>query len=91
MNTFKLSALFGGILLVGAVSYVFLKPNQETMSPENQEDIALLQGDSDSSVIQLQANQYSYPQGMYSFTYPDDYTLDTQDLEHIRIYKKNDT
>lgn len=36
------------------------------------------------------ANTYKHTDGVYSFAYPDDYTLDTQDPTYTRIFKQGE-
>ncbi len=48
---------------------------------------------SSDAVAELRAGGSSYidPKGVFSFIYPNDYQLDTQDKQHIRIFKQGAT
>lgn len=42
-------------------------------------------------ILMAGGSSYLDPQGLYSFLYPNDYVLDTNDPKHPRIYKRGET
>lgn len=69
---------------LGGVVYFISTENQAVpVSPPITEQGMTETGESAS-------NTYRHTDGVYSFAYPDDYTLDTQDPTYIRIYKQGE-
>lgn len=72
-----------------------LDPNQtnltptSTVSPNTAFD-EFLTPQSDADVLKAGGSSYSDPKGLYVFLYPNEYTLDTQDPVHPRIYKQGE-
>lgn len=48
-------------------------------------------GSPDTNALLMGGSSYTHPQGLYTFLYPNDYVLDTQDSQYIRVYKQGAT
>lgn len=86
----KVLFIIVAIVLIGGVSLFFLSLQKENVSQSTPtQDI------SPTSISQTDlgsgGNSYLDKNGVFSIRYPDDYTLDTQDPMHVRVYKRNET
>jgi hypothetical protein len=69
-------------------------PISQTVTPSSQTDTSLSKFpvNSEEDILRAGGSSYRDPQGIYSFLYPSDYTLDTQnDGQYIRVYKRGRT
>lgn len=89
MNKISLG-LLALILIVGVGFYA--RSNQKETRPTGLEQSAQLANTpSPQTKLALSANTYHDPNNMFTFSYSDGYTLDTQDPLHIRVYKRAET
>src|SRR5688572_7943238 len=96
MNKFVIGVLI--IAILGSVGlFAFLNsrttPPSQPPSPSPSPVLSETISPTNTSVMDLEVGGSSYTdeKGIFSFLYPNDYVLDTQDPNHIRIYKRNDT
>lgn len=81
------------VIVVIGVASIFLLSNQKKETPSSSITTSQNPSPTNTSSIDLGAGGSSYldETGIYSFLYPNDYVLDTQDPKHIRIYKRGET
>lgn len=86
--------IVGLIVLVSGIFYFVStnRPEQASVPSAKQVEIAASPTpDVVADSVRAGGSSYLDPKGVYSFLYPNDYTLDTQDPVHIRIYKRGVT
>lgn len=80
------------VVLVGAGYYVLMptteviETEETTLSELPSPDTEVIQEETVTTIAEGQT--YQDPQGTFSFSYPSDFTLDTEDPVHPRIYKR---
>lgn len=81
------------LIIGGSLGYYFFnrQSDQVITSNLNPSSSPLASVSPDNSSLKMGGSSFSDPEGIYTFLYPNDYTLDTQDKEHIRIYKRGET
>jgi hypothetical protein len=82
--------------LIGFLLYFYInfsKTSSQTTQSDNNvtDDSTIQQPPSNLDILLAGGSSYSDPEGYYSFLYPNDYTIDTQDEKHIRVYKRAET
>lgn len=91
MNKMTVSVLIV-ILTLGAGLFILINQKQPISTPSptalNEFPVTTVQTD-----MQMEpgSNSYSDQDGIFTVVYPPDYTLDTQDPLHIRIYKRGES
>lgn len=82
------------IVLVAGVSIVLLKNQNNTASTPTEVPSFTTVTTSPSTTAQVESqsgmNSFGDQNNIFTFNYPDSYTLDTQDPQHIRIYKRGE-
>jgi hypothetical protein len=89
MNKIYLAVLT--IIIVGGIGVFFMKQPKENVPATS--PLAASTSPTSSPLSDLGSGGSSYldQKGIYNFLYPNDYTLDTEDPLHIRIYKRGET
>ncbi len=89
MNKIYLAVLT--IIIVGGIGVFFMKQPKENVPATS--PLAASTSPTSSPLSDLGSGGSSYldQKGIYNFLYPNDYTLDTEDPQHIRIYKRGET
>jgi hypothetical protein len=93
-----LSIILIVVILGGISGYMFLSQRKTSISidnisptPNTIQPSPSFSEEKEKNDLQSGGSSYLDTAGIFSFLYPNDYTLDTQDPKHIRIYKKGDT
>lgn len=79
------------VIAMGTAGFFLLRAQQDTVPTPDTTAPSLSPTTITPSEIGVSGSTYRDPNGMYTFFYPSDYTLDTQDPLHIRIYKRGET
>ncbi len=82
------------LVLIGVACWlIFSNILEKTSTSQQTTTPSPLAPPNEPSQIDLGASGSSYldEKGIFSILYPNDYTLDTQDIKHIRIYKRGVT
>jgi hypothetical protein len=81
------------ILVLGVVYFVSTNRPDTTIAPsaEQIEIAATPATDTITDTLLAGGSSYLDPKGVYTFLYPNEYTLDIQDPVHIRVYKRGVT
>jgi hypothetical protein len=79
------------IIIAGGVGVFFLKQTKENVSTASPLSASTAPTSSPLSDLGSGGSSYLDQKGVYNFLYPNDYTLDTADPLHIRIYKRGET
>ncbi len=98
MKNSLIISIVGAVILIGVIIYVVNKqntaspvmdvsPTESTQSPNTDE---VVDSSPDTSDLRVGGSSYLDPQGIFNFLYPNDYTLDTQDPLHTRVYKRGE-
>lgn len=87
----KLALVILLIIFIGTAGFFFLQNQRNDVTPS-------LSATPTISILTVvptnmisEGESYQDPNNVYTFSYPKDYTLDTQDPLHIRIYKRGQT
>jgi hypothetical protein len=89
MNKLKLGIL--ALILIGSAGFFILTSQKETIPTPSPVPPSLSPTASAQLDLGRGGNSYRDPNNIFTFLYPNDYTLDTQDPLHIRIYKRGET
>lgn len=91
----KIILLIIALIIVATGSYYFLGRNHSSSPPitlpTNINPTGSPQPTVDTNQLKAGGSSYADSQGVYVLLYPADYKLDTQDKQHIRIYKTGAT
>lgn len=79
------------IIIVAAVSgFLYFRQNKATSENLLTPSPKSIVSESSSKILQG-GSSYGDPNGIYSFLYPNDYTIDSQDSLQVRVYKNGPT
>lgn len=62
----------------------------ETTQPTTTSETVTASPETDTSVLRAGGSSYSHPTYGYTFLYPNEYSIDTEDQQYIRIYKRGE-
>lgn len=77
------------VFVVGIGLFVYFNKSDNRFKTQQPSPLEVNTVSKDSTP--LYSKSYTDRTGAYEISYPEDYTLDTQDPVHIRLYKRNDT
>lgn len=88
----------GAVVVLGIVGYVVYQRSQ-TISPtpemvmenESSDTTPFISSTPDTSELEAGGSSFSDPAGTFTFLYPSEYELHTDDPQHIRISKRGET
>lgn len=83
--------VIGAVVILLFVSAVFFVKNNQKNTLSTPVPITPSVSPTSTTDVELIGNIYRDPNDRFTFVYPDDYTLDTQDPLHTRIYKVGET
>ena len=84
------------IAIVGAIVYIY-RNSPDSIPLNNSDDVNKSQDNVESiptvaaDGLKIGGSSYGDDNGLYSFLYPSEYTIDESDTKHIRIYKTGPT